>query len=61
MVKPATLQQKLMTVKAVGKFPSQYFLAVLAVSKFTDEHFTDGLWPPVNSSFFIFTGGFDYL
>jgi hypothetical protein len=61
MVKPATLQQKLMAVKAVSKFSSQYFLAVLAVSKFIGEHFIDRLWPSVNSSFLLFTDGFDYL
>jgi hypothetical protein len=38
-----------------------YFLTVLAINKFTDEQFTDEFWPPVNSLFLLFIGGFGHF
>jgi hypothetical protein len=61
LVKPATLQEQLVRAKAVSKFSSQYFLMVLAAGKFTDDNFTKGLWPPVNSSFLLLIGGFGHI
>jgi hypothetical protein len=61
LVKPATLQEQLVQAKAVSKFSSQYFLTVLAAGKFTVDDFTEGLWPPINLSFLLLTGGFGHL
>jgi hypothetical protein len=38
-----------------------YFLTVLAANKFIGGQFSDQFWPPVNSSFLLFIGGFGHF